>query len=74
MDEIKKIWAEYSGEPQALKLPSAPKQFIHYFEEDNMPPAKLFCFFVGCLVVFLDRIYVPLHSHFGSVVAVRHNR
>ena len=41
MEEIKKIWAEYSGEPQALGLPSAPKQFIHYFEEDNMPQAKL---------------------------------
>ncbi|MBR5720964.1 MAG: aspartate-semialdehyde dehydrogenase, partial [Clostridia bacterium] len=22
-------------------LPSAPKQFIHYFEEDNYPQAKL---------------------------------
>ncbi len=41
MDEIKKIWKEYSGEPQALKLPSAPKQFLNYFEEDNMPQTTL---------------------------------
>ncbi len=41
MDEIKRLWAEYSGEPQKLGLPSAPKQFLHYFEEDNMPQAKL---------------------------------
>ena len=27
----------FSGEPQALKLPSAPKQFIQYLEEDNRP-------------------------------------
>ncbi len=41
IEEIKKIWAEYSGEPQKLNLPSAPKQFIHYFEENDMPQAKL---------------------------------
>ncbi len=41
IDEIKRLWAEYSGEPQKLGLPSAPKQFLHYFEEDNMPQAKL---------------------------------
>ncbi|MBO4903652.1 MAG: aspartate-semialdehyde dehydrogenase [Lachnospiraceae bacterium] len=31
----------YSGEPQALKLPSAPKQFIRYMEEENRPQVKL---------------------------------
>lgn len=40
-EEILNIWKEFGGEPQALKLPSAPKQFIHYFEEDNMPQTKL---------------------------------
>ena len=40
-EEILKAWAEYSGEPQALGLPSAPKQFIHYFEEADRPQAKL---------------------------------
>lgn len=39
--EILKRWAEFAGVPQALELPSAPKQFIHYFEEDNRPQAKL---------------------------------
>ena len=28
---------EFSGEPQRLGLPSAPKQFIQYLEEDNRP-------------------------------------
>lgn len=40
-EEILQCWKEFSGEPQKLQLPSAPKQFIHYFEEDNMPQAKL---------------------------------
>jgi aspartate-semialdehyde dehydrogenase len=40
-EEIKKIWAEFSGKPQELGLPSAPKQFLHYFEEDNRPQTKL---------------------------------
>ena len=32
---------EFSGEPQALKLPSAPEQFIRYMEEDNRPQVTL---------------------------------
>ncbi|MDE6001044.1 MAG: aspartate-semialdehyde dehydrogenase, partial [Clostridia bacterium] len=36
-DEILKAWESFSGEPQKLKLPSAPKKFIHYFAEDNRP-------------------------------------
>ena len=40
-EEILQAWAEFSGEPQRLNLPSAPKQFLHYFEEDNRPQAKL---------------------------------
>lgn len=39
-DEIIKLWREFKGEPQQLGLPSAPKQFIHYFEEDNRPQTK----------------------------------
>lgn len=31
----------YSGQPQELGLPSAPKQFIQYMEEDNRPQVKL---------------------------------
>ncbi len=40
-EEILKAWAEFKGLPQELNLPSAPKQFIKYFEEDNRPQAKL---------------------------------
>ena len=40
-EEILKLWKEFKGEPQELDLPSAPKQFIYYFEEDNRPQTKL---------------------------------
>ncbi|MCL2014231.1 MAG: aspartate-semialdehyde dehydrogenase [Oscillospiraceae bacterium] len=40
-DEIIKLWKEFKGKPQELKLPSAPKQFIHYFEEDDRPQTRL---------------------------------
>ena len=40
-EEIIKRWKEFSGRPQALELPSAPEQFITYFEEDNRPQAAL---------------------------------
>ena len=40
-EEILNIWKEFKGVPQELDLPSAPKQFLNYFEEDNMPQAKL---------------------------------
>ena len=40
-EEILERWAKFKGEPQDLKLPSAPKQFIQYFEEDNRPQPRL---------------------------------
>ena len=40
-EEILARWASFKGLPQELELPSAPKQFIHYFEEDNRPQARL---------------------------------
>ena len=40
-EEILQAWADFSGEPQKFHLPSAPKQFLHYFEENDRPQAKL---------------------------------
>ena len=40
-EQILKDWAEFRGLPQELELPSAPKRFITYFEEDNRPQANL---------------------------------
>lgn len=37
---IEKLLA-FKGEPQRLELPSAPKQFIQYLEDDNRPQVQL---------------------------------
>ena len=41
LEEIIRRWESYKGPAQELNLPSAPKQFLHYFTEDNRPQAKL---------------------------------
>ncbi len=41
IEQIKADWAAFSGRAQELKLPSAPKQFLHYFEEENRPQTRL---------------------------------
>ena len=40
-EQMLEAWKNFSGVPQELELPSAPKQFLYYFEEDNRPQAKL---------------------------------
>lgn len=40
-EEIIEKWVSFSGEPQKLELPSAPKQFIQYLEDDNRPQVML---------------------------------
>ena len=40
-EEIIRAWKEYKGKPQQLGLPSAPEQFITYFEEDDRPQTRL---------------------------------
>ena len=39
-EQIKEIWKNFKGRAQELDLPSAPKQFIHYFEEPDRPQAR----------------------------------
>ena len=41
MEEIIERWESYKGAPQELGLPSAPKQFLHYFREDDRPQTRL---------------------------------
>lgn len=40
-DEIKKVWHNFSGEPQQLNLPFAPQKPLHYFEQENFPQPRL---------------------------------
>ncbi|MCR4642189.1 MAG: aspartate-semialdehyde dehydrogenase [Lachnospiraceae bacterium] len=40
-EELIEKLRSFSGEPQRLQLPSAPKQFIQYLEDDNRPQVAL---------------------------------
>lgn len=40
-EQIIQEWTEFKGLPQELKLPSAPKNFIQYLEDDNRPQVML---------------------------------
>ena len=40
-EQILEKWANFRGPAQELELPSAPKQFLHYFTEDDRPQPKL---------------------------------
>ena len=40
-EQILAAWKEFRGPAQELELPSAPKQFLHYFEENDRPQPKL---------------------------------
>ncbi len=40
-DEIIARWQEFSGRPQKLNLPSAPRPFLTYFDEEDRPQTRL---------------------------------
>ena len=56
IDEIIDIWKNFKGVPQELELPSAPKQFLNYFTEDNYPQAKLDRMLEGGMAVSIGRL------------------
>ena len=56
IEQIKADWKAFKGEPQDLELPSAPKQFLNYFEEDNRPQTKLDRNLEGGMAVSIGRL------------------
>ena len=40
-EQVLAAWQGFAGKPQALKLPSAPTPFLHYFEDDSRPQTRL---------------------------------
>ena len=55
-EEILARWQSFSGRAQELDLPSAPKQFLHYYEEDNRPQTKLDRMTEGGMAVSIGRL------------------
>ncbi len=55
-EQILNAWSTFRGPAQELDLPSAPKQFLHYFEEDNRPQPKLDRLVENGMAVSLGRL------------------
>ena len=56
MEQIKADWASFKGRAQELELPSAPKQFLHYFEEPDRPQTRLDRDLEGGMAISLGRL------------------
>ena len=72
LDQIKSIWQSYRSRPQELALPTAPKQFLHYFEEDNMPQTRLHRDLEGGMAVSIGRLR-PDTQYDIKFVCLSHN-
>ncbi len=55
-EELIEKMVNFSGEPQKLQLPSAPKQFIQYLEEDNRPQVALDVDYEGGMGISVGRL------------------
>ena len=62
----------FKGRPQELELPHAPKQFIHYFEEDNMPQTRLHRDLEGGMAISVGRLR-PDTQYDVKFVCLSHN-
>ena len=71
-EEIKEAWKNFKGRAQELELPSAPKQFLHYFEEPDRPQAKLDRDLEGGMAVTLGRLR-PDTQYDYKFVGLSHN-
>lgn len=71
-EEILKAWREFSGLPQELKLPNAPKQFMKYFEEEDRPQVKLDKDYENGMGVTLGRLRQD-HVYDYKFVGLSHN-
>ncbi len=71
-EAILEAWRTFEGEPQRLGLPSAPKQFITYFEEDSRPQTKLDRDLYGGMGVSVGRLREDTMFDY-KFVALSHN-
>ena len=72
LEQIKADWAAFSGRAQELKLPSAPRQFLHYFEEADRPQTKLDRMLEGGMAVSIGRLR-PDTQYDYKFVCLSHN-
>ena len=72
IEEIKQIWREYKGLPHVTGLPSAPKQFLHYFDEENRPQSKPDCMLENGMAISIGRLRPDLQYDY-KFICLSHN-
>ena len=72
MDEIIHRWETYRGRAQELNLPSAPKQFLHYFTENDRPQPRLDRMLENGMAVSIGRLR-PDTQYDIKFVCLSHN-
>ena len=72
MEQMKQAWKEFKGRAQELDLPTAPKQFLNYFEEPDRPQAKLDRDLEGGMAVSIGRLR-PDAQYDYKFVSLSHN-
>ncbi|MCR5041483.1 MAG: aspartate-semialdehyde dehydrogenase [Clostridia bacterium] len=55
-EQILSAWDGFEGEAQKLGLPHAPKKFLHYFTEDDLPQTKLQRDLEGGMAISIGRL------------------
>lgn len=71
-EEILERWKTFKGKPQELGLPSAPKRFLNYFDEDGYPQTRLHRDLEGGMAVSLGRLREDSQYDF-KFVCLSHN-
>ena len=72
MEQIRQEWSAFSGRPQELDLPSAPRQFLHYFEEADRPQTRLDRMLENGMAVSIGRLR-PDTQYDYKFVCLSHN-
>ena len=71
-EQIKADWSSFAGRAQELQLPSAPKQFLHYFEEADRPQTRLDRMLENGMAVSIGRLR-PDTQYDYKFVCLSHN-
>jgi aspartate-semialdehyde dehydrogenase len=73
VDDLKDAWKEYRGEPQRLKLPTAPKQPIVVMGEIDRPQPRFDSYIEGGMVVVIGGVEANAFDNGFQYTVLSHN-
>ena len=71
-EQLLEALLDFRGVPQELELPSAPKQFIRYLEDDNRPQVALDVDYENGMGISVGRLRED-HVYYWKFVGLSHN-